>query len=105
MRKLRCAVRVRSNADESAHDPRSSYGTISAETAFFGLTIDELHLLNQRHSHAEVLVRLRGTAGDTRCTMHISDLFEWHRLQMPFLANDLWWSYQDIRDVLPIATN
>jgi hypothetical protein len=78
-------------------------GTISEESAYCGLSPDDLQSLAGRHPSAEVLVRLRSRDADGRTILRARDLAAWSRSDATLIADGRAWRSLDIRDVLAIG--
>jgi hypothetical protein len=78
--------------------------TISAERAFCGLRPADVDRLMERHAKACVLVRLRSDRADGRVVFTIEELHAWQREQVPRRIEDRIWYWDEIRDVLAVAS-
>jgi len=78
--------------------------TISAEAAFAGLDADDLRRLADRHPGSMLLVRLRNDRGDERMILTAESVETWRRERIPRRHRNAWWYFEDIRDLLALAS-
>ncbi len=78
--------------------------TISAEAAFAGLDADDLQRLAARHPGSTLLVRLRSERGDERMILSAASVEMWRRERVPRRHRNAWWYFEDVRDLLALAS-